>query len=306
MGTRIKNLQVVKVADGDTISVRLKNTNESLRLACVDTEEKPGSPKLPHTKAGQLATEMAQRYFSAGSGKFVKVDIEFDTDDPVDVCLVKHRDNFGRLLCYVHKKADNYNRRLIDEGWSPYFVKYGRSRIYHQIFSEAEANAQASDLVVWSSLTNAGGPSRDYSLLVPWWASRDGMVQDYRALGPDANILSVRLDYQKILDASQTGRTETILCDFQEGITRRVGDAALIKAGSDTHRFNLWLPDTTTPEGVAIVSLIQKRYMAIPQGVEKIGGRGYAYATGPIVEHRGIPEIVLNNRSQIADFPPLS
>ena len=39
MGTRIENLQVIKVADGDTISVRLNNKNESLRLVCVDTED---------------------------------------------------------------------------------------------------------------------------------------------------------------------------------------------------------------------------------------------------------------------------
>jgi micrococcal nuclease len=306
MGTRIKNLQVIKVADGDTISVRLNNKNESLRLACVDTEEKPGSPKLPHTKAGQLATDMAKQYFAVSGGGLVKVDIEFDTDDPVDVCVVKHRDNFGRLLCYVHKHTDNFNLKLIQEGWSPYFIKYGRSRVYHRSFAEAEANAQAINVIIWDDMTNAGGPSRDYTLLTPWWAARDGIVHDYRQLGPAANILSVRLDYQKILDASQTGAVLTILCDLQDGITRRIGDAALIKAGSDVHRFNLWLPDTTTDNGVSIISLIQKRYVAFQQGVEEIGGRGYAYVTGPIGQHRGIPQIVLDTHAQIADFPPVS
>ena len=97
----------------------------------------------------------------------------------------------------------------------------------------------------------------------------------------------------------------TILCDLQDGITRRVGDAALIKAGSDVHRFNLWLPDTTTDDGIAIISLIQKRYIASKQGVEDIGGRGYAYVTGGIVQHQGIPEIVLDNHNQITDFPPI-
>jgi micrococcal nuclease len=305
MGTRIDNLQVVKVADGDTITVSLNNKNESLRLVCVDTEEKPGSPKLPHTKAGQLASDMAKQYFSSAGGGFVKVDLEFDTDDPEAVCLVKHRDNFGRLLCYVHKGAENFNLKLIQEGWSPYFSKYGRSRVYHQDFTEAEATAQAGNLILWNPQTNAGGPARNYTDLIPWWGLRDSIVQDYRQLEPKANVLSVRLDYQKILQASETGVTLTILCDLQDGISRRVGDAALIKAGSDVQRFNLWLPDTTTANGIAIINLIQKRYVASKQGVEDIGGRGYAYVTGRIVQHRVIPQIVLDNHNQITDFPPV-
>ena len=39
MGTRIADLQVTKVVDGDTVKVMLDGVEESLRLACVDTEE---------------------------------------------------------------------------------------------------------------------------------------------------------------------------------------------------------------------------------------------------------------------------
>jgi micrococcal nuclease len=128
------------------LAYRFQLVKRSLRLTCVDSEEKPGSPKLPHTKAGELATQFAKTFFADSAGKLVTVDIEFDTDDPVNVCLVKHRDNFGRLLCYVHKSADHYNLMLIQAGWSPYFVKYGRSRIYHEVFMVAEAKAQAESL----------------------------------------------------------------------------------------------------------------------------------------------------------------
>jgi hypothetical protein len=43
-----------------------------------------------------LATDMAKQYFAVSGGGLVKVDIEFDTDDPVDVCVVKHRDHRTR------------------------------------------------------------------------------------------------------------------------------------------------------------------------------------------------------------------
>ena len=39
MGTRINNLQVTKVVDGDTIKVLLDGKEEPLRLTNVDTEE---------------------------------------------------------------------------------------------------------------------------------------------------------------------------------------------------------------------------------------------------------------------------
>jgi hypothetical protein len=95
------------------------------------------------------ASEMAKQYFATSGGALDRVDVEFDTDDPVEVCLVKHRDNFGRLLCYVHKGDENYNLKLTREGWSPYFVKYGRSRLIDAQFMAAEAEAQAKRSVVW-------------------------------------------------------------------------------------------------------------------------------------------------------------
>src|SRR5690606_23267273 len=103
MGTRIENLQVTKVVDGDTIKVLLNGKNESLRLTCVDTEESQLGGSKPVTNAGKAASQMAKAYFTDANGSLTRVSIEFDTDDPVDVDDHKHRDNFGRLLCYVHK-----------------------------------------------------------------------------------------------------------------------------------------------------------------------------------------------------------
>ena len=106
MGTRIHNLQVTKVTDGDTIKVIVGEQEESLRLTCVDTEESlPGSSK-PVTEAGKAASAMAKKYFTTAKGNLAQVDIEFDTDEPPEVCLIKHRDNYGPLLCYVFKSTE--------------------------------------------------------------------------------------------------------------------------------------------------------------------------------------------------------
>jgi len=163
-GTMIKGLRLTKVVDGDTIKVELEGKEESLRLSCLDTEESFSGGSKPVTNAGKLASKLAKEYFSVNEEGFptgdVAVDIEFDTSDPVPVCLRKHRGNYGRLICYVYKVGENYNLKAVREGWSPYFVKYGRSRLYHAEFLAAEAGAQSKGVAIWDPKTNAGGNAR--------------------------------------------------------------------------------------------------------------------------------------------------
>lgn len=296
MGTRIADLQITRVVDGDTIRVALDDGEESLRLTCVDTEESlPGSDK-PVTLAGKAASDMAKAYFGAAGGEFTRVDLEFDTEDPIDVCLVKHRDNYGRLLCYVYKAEENYNVKLVKEGWSPYFVKYGRSRLYDEQFMASEAEAQAGNRVVWDPDYNGAEASREYDMLVPWWWLRAAVVDDYRRLARPEGVLSVRLDYQKLMDLMNANQPATILCDLQAGVNRWSGGGAVIYAGSVTHKFNLWIPDARNEDMAPLIRLIEKRYAH--------QGRGYVYVSGEVTDYRGIPQIELTNPEQFADIPP--
>lgn len=296
MGTRIENLQVTKVVDGDTIKVLLNGMEESLRLTCVDTEESHFGGSKPVTEAGKAASQMAKAYFTDANGSLTQVTIEFDTDDPVDVNLDKHRDNFGRLLCYVHKAGENYNLKLIREGWSPYFLKYGRSRICHEAFTRAEAEAQSHNRVIWDPATNQGGPSRDYVTLLPWWSLRALVVEDYRERGVAAGVLSVRLDYQQIIAAANAETPITVLCDLQGGCQEWSGGGALVYAGSPYQKFNLWIPDKDSETGQRILRLIDRRYAE--------QGRGYVYVSGKAEMYHDKPQIVLTDRAQLSDFPP--
>lgn len=305
-GTGIKNLKLIKVIDGDTIKLRLNNEQESIRLICLDTEESQHGSDKPITNAGILASKWAKQYFGANEQGIpngdVHVALEFDTNDPVQVCLNKHRDNYGRLLCYVYKAGDpeNSNVRIVREGWSPYFVKYGRSRLYHRQFVEAEVEAQAKGLGIWDPKTDAGGNHRDYAMLIPWWSLRDSVVQDYRYMGIQAGVLSVRLDYDHLLEAARVGNEVTVFCDLQAGIDQWPGNGALIYAGSKFQKFNLWIPDKDSATAQTILRLIETRYAN--------SGRGYVYVSGgaslypPNAE--GKPQIVITEVKQLADFPP--
>ncbi len=302
-GTMINNVKLVKVVDGDTLRVEIEGKNESLRLLALDTEESYSGGSKPVTNAGKLASEWAKSYFGADEGGFlpnpVFVDIEFDTNDPVPVSLRKHRGNFGRLLCYVHKNGENYNLSAISEGWSPYFVKYGRSRLYHNLFLDAEASAQAKGVAIWDPNTNAGGKTRDYAQLIPWWYLRGAVVEDYRSQGIQAGIKSVRLDYDDIVEAAKAASELTVFCDLQRGVNKWTGGGALIYAGSLKHKFNLWIPEIESPTTQEILRLIELRYVNY--------GRSYAYVSGKASLYpdnkNGKPQIVITDLAQIVDAP---
>ncbi len=295
MATRIQNLQITQVVDGDTIKVALNGKTESLRLICVDTEESHSGGSKPVTVAGKEASEMAKKYFATEGGGLAKVDIEFDTDDPVEIAVEKHRDNYGRLLCYVHKGEENYNLKLIKEGWSPYFVKYGRSRLYHRQMTDAESGAKAYNMMIWNPITNAKIPSRNYANLLPWWSMRASIVEEFRLSEATGGAFSLRLDYPKILAASETGKSITVFCDLQAGINKWIGDNALIHAGSVYHKLDLWIPDADTDTMAPLKRLIDKRYAGL--------GRGYVYVSGKVEQYKGKPQIVLKDIKQLSDFP---
>jgi len=299
MSTRIDDLEVTEVIDRDNIKVEHDGEEQSLQLTCVDTEEsRPGSDK-PVTRAGKEASEMAREYFASDKGGLARIDLEFDTDDSIDVCKVKHRDNYGRLLCYVHKGEENYNLKLVREGWSPYFVKYGRSRLYDALFIEAEAQANRS--IVWDPDYNGVGQWRDYYRLVPWWWLRASVVEDYRRLA-HSDVLSVRLDYQRLVQLINTDMFVTVLCDLQTGVKRWTG-GAVVYAGSPQHKFNLWIPERSE-EMVPLITLIEKRYSGQEEKSYSGLGRGYVYVSGGITEYSNKPQIELTDISQLSDVPP--
>lgn len=295
-GTIIKNLQVTKVVDGDTIKVLLNDKREFIRMDYVDAEESYSEHSKPVTELGKLALEMASKYFTLPDGELAQVDLEFDTNHPVEVCLEKYRDHQGRLIAYVHKNQENFNIKLIQEGWSPYFIKYGNSRLYHQKMMTAEIEAQAHNLGVWNPKKNQGKRKRNYHLLVPWWALRASIVEDYRTYGIPAGVLDVRLDFPKILAAAEAEALITVFYDLQSGVSKFLDNGALLYDGTRDHRLKLWIPEPNSEKIKPLIQLLKNRYFGL--------GRGYVYISGQVHMYRDKPEIILNNIHQLSDFCP--
>ncbi len=111
--------QLLRVVDGDTIDVQIKQWMETVRLLRVNTPEK-GQPGFEESK------QFLQQFLK---GKTIR--LEFEQPDKVE------RDRYGRLLCYVFADSFNVNVAIVHAGWSEFWTKYGEGR-YAAAFRQAE------------------------------------------------------------------------------------------------------------------------------------------------------------------------
>ena len=120
-------------------------------------------------------------------------------------------------------------------------------------------------------------------------------------MGLQSGALSVRTDYDAIVEAAKGGNQLTVLCDIQSGINAWTGGGALIYAGSIFQKFNLWIPNKDSAEAQTVLKLIANRY-----GGQ--GQRNYVYVSGVAslypANAQGKPQIVLADAEQLKDFPP--
>jgi len=98
------------VVDGDTIVVEVDGRVETVRLLGIDTPEKPGGPR-PAECFGADASAFAAELMPTGT--VVRLSRDRET-----------RDQYARLLAYVHRDADDLfvNLAMLEHGYaSPLF-----------------------------------------------------------------------------------------------------------------------------------------------------------------------------------------
>ncbi len=126
---------VIRVVDGDTISILYQGKTEKIRLLNVDTPESVHPDPSRNTPLGKKASSYTR---SRLSGK--RVALEFED---------RKRGKYGRLLAYVILDNENFNLELVRKGWSPYYTKYGTSPSYHSQFTSAQEEARSRGVNVW-------------------------------------------------------------------------------------------------------------------------------------------------------------
>ena len=134
-----KAYDVVKVIDGDTVSVSIDGKVEVLRLIGIDTPETV-DPRKPVECFGVEASNKAK---SLLSGK--KVSLEDDVPQG-------ERDKYGRLLRYVFlEDGTNFNFLMIKEGYAHEYT-YNLPYKYQSEFKKAQKEAMESKAGLWGDV----------------------------------------------------------------------------------------------------------------------------------------------------------
>lgn len=313
---------VERVTDGDTIRVTAEGRLLKVRVLGLDTEESNPNPAKPVTRWGKEATAFAERILPVGT----PVTVEFPGTEPVIVdgeVNTRYLDNFERPLGYIHlgtplgadtgqpvEGLTDLTEIMIRAGFSPYFVKYGRSVFpeHDARYDAAERAAQIEDIGVWNQLEANGAMTpeaepRNYPRLTVWWELRARIIDGFRAAraaDPGLPLYDTRLDYDTLVEKAEAGETVTVFMELRAGTT--VGGVHhVIRSGSLAQPFQLFLRDEERPEIRAVKNLVANRYAA--EGEDR-PRRNYAYVTGPLKLFRGRPEMAVDDASQITDGPP--
>lgn len=133
---KLETVSLVKSIDGDTIKVKYKGKEETVRYLLIDTPEtkKPNSCVQPY---GKDASERNKELVSSG-----KLELEFDKGDRTD--------KYDRLLAYVYVDGKSVQESLLKEGLARVAYVYEPNTKYLDQYKEDENSAKSKQLAIWS------------------------------------------------------------------------------------------------------------------------------------------------------------
>ena len=210
--------KVVKVIDGDTVTVEIDGKKETIRLIGVDTPETV-DPRKPVECFGIEASNKAKEILM---GKSVRLEAD---------SIVGERGKYGRLLRYIFSEdGTNFNKMMINEGYAHEYT-YNSPYKYQNEFKQAEKEARESKRGLWG----------------------DGVCESNDALPTATNdSLTVPTTTATSIPAASTTTTNTTgnaecYCasnkyncgDFQtHQEAQNLYDCCLQKVGTDIHRLD--------------------------------------------------------------------
>jgi len=129
--------EVVKVVDGDTLSVSIDGKTQTLRLIGIDTPETV-HPSKPVECFGIEASNKAKEVLNYQSVRIEKDATQGDYD------------KYNRLLAYVFlKDGTNFNQMMIEEGYA-YEYTYNSVYKYQSEFKQVEEQARTLKKGLWA------------------------------------------------------------------------------------------------------------------------------------------------------------
>ncbi|MDD4938527.1 MAG: thermonuclease family protein [Candidatus Shapirobacteria bacterium] len=123
------NYVLVKVIDGDTLTVKINDKEESVRLIGIDA---PESNECMGTEATEKLKEMLENK-----------EIKLEADESQE-----NQDVYGRLLRYVFIDGQLINQRMITDGWAKEYT-FKVAYKYQEKFKEVENQAKENKKGIW-------------------------------------------------------------------------------------------------------------------------------------------------------------
>lgn len=288
---------LVSVVDGDTIVVSMAGAEQTVRLQCVDTEESQRVPGLASTKP---VTDFGIYTAGYATGWFAPLPAETSTAVELETEPGQRQmDAYGRLLAYAHVRGENFCLKLVREGWSPYFNKYGHSTLYRDEFIAAQKAAQRDGLGIWATTPSSEHPpaGRPYSELLPWWDARAQAIDRFRALEAafPGRVLEVARDLDTIRERCAAGAELTVFGAVSNVRSVRKGNLWLEFEGVPENRFIVFVPAAARNELDA--SPLNEHTGEFKQNYLYFSGRGQVY--------HGMAEMVFSSRDQISEYPAM-
>lgn len=141
---------ITRVLDGDTMEARFPNGEiDTLRLLGVDTPETTLSRNDPTEFDGIPDTAGGRDHLLTWGERatvFAATELENQTVRIVVDPTANRRDTYGRLLVYIHVDEENFNKRLLTDG---YARVYPSTFTLRNEFEAAEATAQEQHIGLW-------------------------------------------------------------------------------------------------------------------------------------------------------------
>ncbi|MCZ6682018.1 MAG: thermonuclease family protein [Planctomycetota bacterium] len=269
---------LIAVVDSDTLKVTWEGQERLVRLMDVDPERSALGGGKPATEFGRLTLRWARQTVYADVDS---VELQFPTDK-------LEYSNSGMLLCYVDVRGDNYNVRLVREGWSPCFEKYGRPRLHREAMEKAELWARVEGRGIWGGRGGRG----DYGALKDYWRIRAGQIDDYRqaiALGED--ILDSRLQYDEIVNRARNGTDGQVFAELARSYHQDDG-AVSIQLGGPRQPLDAYFPKSAR----ALALFLEREYVGF-------GKPNYLFFNGRLSINGENPQIVIDRLDQVRTFP---
>lgn len=136
-----ETFEVVRVVDGDTLTLNISGKTETLRLIGMDTPETV-DPRKPVQCFAKEASDKAKATLT---GKSVKIEADPSQGE---------RDKYNRLLRYIFlEDGTSFNKMMIEEGYAHEYT-YNSPYKYQSEYKEAETKARENKKGLWGDLCN--------------------------------------------------------------------------------------------------------------------------------------------------------